>query len=100
MLNQFNIVGRVVSIMGCENNSYATITLAVPRSYKNMNGEYDTDFIPVKVRETVAQKSLEYIASGDIVGVRGRIESENNNLMVVCEKLTFLSSRLNREEVN
>lgn len=49
MLNQLVLVGRLVrkpELKESENEKkYAHITLAVPRSFKNMNGEYDTDFL-------------------------------------------------------
>ena len=48
MLNQSVIVGRVVrdpELKETESgNKVTNLTLAVPRSYKNVNGEYDTDF--------------------------------------------------------
>ena len=48
MLNQTVLVGRLVrdpELRETESGSKVTyITLAVPRSYKNVNGEYDTDF--------------------------------------------------------
>ena len=48
MLNQSVLVGRVVrdpELKETENgNKVTNLTLAVPRSYKNVNGEYDTDF--------------------------------------------------------
>lgn len=74
MLNQIVLVGRLVSdpeIKETENgNKVSTITLAVPRSYKNVNGEYDnvngeydTDFIPVKLFKAVAGATTEYCKS-------------------------------------
>ena len=49
MLNQVVLVGRIVrdpNIQEASNNEkYSNITIAIPRSYKNINGEYDTDFI-------------------------------------------------------
>lgn len=48
MLNQLVLVGRIVrkpELKETETNKkYSFITLAVPRSFKNVNGEYDTDF--------------------------------------------------------
>lgn len=48
MLNQTVLVGRLVSdpeLRETENgNKVTNVTLAVPRSFKNINGEYDTDF--------------------------------------------------------
>ena len=47
MLNQTVLVGRLVrdpELYETESgNKVTNITLAVPRSYKNSNGEYDTD---------------------------------------------------------
>lgn len=47
MLNQAVLVGRIVKepeIKETERGKVSNITLAVPRSFKNSNGEYDTDF--------------------------------------------------------
>lgn len=48
MLNQTVIVGRLVSdpeLRETDGGKKVTnVTLAVPRSFKNVNGEYDTDF--------------------------------------------------------
>ena len=49
MLNQIVIAGRLVGdpeIVVTENNKKRTmIVVAVPRCYKNIEGNYDTDFI-------------------------------------------------------
>lgn len=49
MLNQVVIVGRLTSdpeINEVENGRKVTyITVAVPRTYKNVDGNYETDFI-------------------------------------------------------
>ena len=49
MLNQSILVGRIVREPEVRETEagvkVSNITLAVPRSYKNVNGEYDTDFI-------------------------------------------------------
>lgn len=87
MLNQVILVGRVTHDI--ENN---TLTLAVPRSYKNDNGEYETDFIPVYVSGTLLTQAQNYLKSGDIVGVKGRIQATNSIPRIVAEKLTFLST--------
>ena len=60
MLNQTVIVGRLVKnpeLNQTENGKKVTnITLAVPRSYKNINGEYDTDFISCVLWEGIAER--------------------------------------------
>ncbi|MBR6113181.1 MAG: single-stranded DNA-binding protein, partial [Bacilli bacterium] len=53
MLNQVICVGRIVKnpevIESESGKKYTNLTLAVPRSYKNVDGEYDTDFVPFKL---------------------------------------------------
>lgn len=97
MLNQIVLVGRIVSdpqINETENEKkFTTITLAVPRSYKNEDGTYETDFIPCVLWNTVAVNTCEYCKKGDLVGVKGRIQNIEEKLDVVAEKITFLSSR-------
>ena len=110
MLNQSVIVGRVVrdpELNQTENgNKVTNLTLAVPRSYKNINGEYDTDFISCVLWKGVAENTVEYVKKGDLVGVKGRlqtrtIEAEEHNqhiMELVAEKVTFLSSKRNETD--
>ena len=105
MLNQTVLVGRLVQdpkIYETENgNKITSITLAVPRSYKNINGEYDTDFIPCVLWKGVAENTAAYCHKGDLLGIKGRIqirkaegEEKNYNITeVVAEKVTYLSSK-------
>lgn len=98
MLNQVIIVGRLVSdpeIKETENgNKVSYITLAVPRSYKNSDGIYETDFMPCKVGYPMRDTVKEYCKKGDLIGVRGRLQCLNGNeLQLVAEKVSFLSSR-------
>ena len=103
MLNQVVLVGRIVSdleINETENErKVADITLAIPRSYKNVNGEYDTDFVTCKLWNAIAQNTAEYCKKGDLVGIKGRLQSnEDNSIVVIAEKVTFLSSKKPNEE--
>ena len=50
VLNQFVLVGRLHEEVKEKNKKgFAIITLGVPRSYKDENGEYQTDFIDIKI---------------------------------------------------
>ena len=105
MLNQTVLVGRLVrdpELFTTENgNKITNITLAVPRSYKNSDGEYDTDFISCVLWKGVAENAVEYCHKGDLLGVKGRLQSRNIEteearrevMEVVAEKITFLSSK-------
>ena len=106
MLNQIVLVGRLakeVEVKELESGKkVSNITLAVPRSFKNVDGEYETDFIDCVLWDMVASNTKEYCHKGDIIGVKGRLQSseyENEDgtkakkQEVVAEKITFLSSK-------
>lgn len=95
MLNQIILVGRLVSdpeINETENGKKGIIKLAIPRSFKNVDGEYETDFVECVLWKAVADNVKEYCKKGDVVGVKGRIQSNENGIEVIAEKVTFLSS--------
>ena len=106
MLNQIVIVGRLVQdpeIKELENGMKTSyITLAVPRSLKNLNGEYETDFISCVLWKGIAESTVEYCKKGDLVGVKGRVQSRKEEdkiiIEIVAERVTFLSNRKETEE--
>lgn len=103
MLNQLVLVGRLVDNPIVEENEngrkVSTITLAVPRSFKNNEGEYDKDFIPVTIWDELSLQINKHCKKEDLVGIKGRLQKlEGNSLQVVAEKVTFLSSRKEGEE--
>ena len=111
MLNQIVLVGRIVKTPELrtteKGKKTATVTLAVPRNYKNMNGEYDTDFLDCTLWTNVAENTVEYCQSGDMVGVKGRIQtrvitaddgSKKKKTEIVAEKVTFLAQSPNNKE--
>lgn len=101
MLNQVILVGRVtkeIELIQEEGTNKAKAVLAVPRSYKNTKGEYDTDFIKVSTSGNIAEKFKEYCKQGDLVGIRGRVQGNDEGMEIVAEKLTFLTSRKVEDE--
>ncbi len=111
MLNQTVLVGRLVKdpeLRETENgNKVTNITLAVPRSYKNVSGEYETDFISCVLWKGIAENTAEYVKKGDLLGIKGRINTRNYEakdatrkyvMEVVAEKVTFLSSKREEKE--
>ena len=99
MLNQISLVGRITKtpemMENQDGSKFAIINLAVPRTFKNENGEYDTDFIDCTLWKGIAENTCEYCKKGDLVGIRGRIQNLNNTaqLQLIAEKVTFLSSK-------
>lgn len=106
MLNQAVLVGRLVrdpELYETETGKKLTrITLAVPRSFKDVNGEYQTDFIDCTLWQGVAESTVEYVKKGDLLGVKARIQTRNIApaeepkkiiMEIVADKVTFLSSK-------
>ena len=109
MLNQIILVGRLTRDIAVHKSDkgvkVATISLAIPRSFKNSDGVYDTDFIDCVAFDNIADNTSEYCSKGDIVGVKGRVQSrvvekedKKEYIMdIICEKITFLSSKRQEE---
>lgn len=109
MLNQIILVGRLTRNIDVHKSEkgikVATISLAIPRSFKNSEGSYDTDFIDCVAFDTIAENTSEYCSKGDIVGIKGRIQSrviekddsKESVMEIIAEKVTFLSSHTKEE---
>lgn len=97
MLNQIVLVGRLVKELELKElesgKKVCNITLAVPRSFKNSKGEYETDFIDCALWENIAENTVEYCHKGDLIGIKGRLQTEEETLYVMAEKITFLNSK-------
>jgi single-strand DNA-binding protein len=110
VLNQVVLVGRLTEdptlINTVNGKKVSSITLAVQRTFKNQDGIYEADFIRCILWNAIAASTTEYCHKGDIVGVKGRIqtssyEDEKGNKVytteVIAEKVTFLSSKKQEE---
>ena len=113
MVNQIVLVGRIARAPETRvtesGKKYATLTLAVPRNYKNINGEYDTDFLDCTLWSSVAESTTEYCNTGDMIGVKGRIQTriiespdgiKIKKTEIVAEKVTFLTSSPNHKKTS
>ena len=111
MMNLVTCVGRLVSEPNLEElesgKKVCRITLAVPRSYKNEEGIYETDFIDIVLWDAVATNTTDYCHKGDLIGVKGRMqtdtyETENGDkkktMYVVAERVSFLASKKANED--
>lgn len=106
MLNNVVLVGRLVADLELKEvgkeGKVVNFTIAVQRSYKNADGEYEADFINCNVWNQIAENMKEYCHKGDLVGVKGVLQSssyedkEGNKRYktdVRVDKVTFLSSK-------
>lgn len=105
MLNQVILVGRLVRTPELQltesGKKRSLVTLAVNRSFKNQNGEYDTDFLDCTLWTGIAESTAEYCKTGDVIGVKGRLQTrlidnedgtKHKKMEIIADKVTFLSS--------
>ncbi len=110
-MNNVVIVGRLVRDpemkTTTQNTDVLNITLAVDRNFKNVNGEYEVDFVDCILWKGIAKSTAEYCVKGDLIGVKGRLQTRSyvyedvkrTASEVVAEKVTFLSyNRKNDKE--
>lgn len=111
-MNQTLLVGRITNDLKLEElddgKKFCNITLATPRSYKNDKGKYDTDFITCKVWGSIAESTVEYCNKGDLIGIKGRIQSNSYedketgknkiDISVVVDRVSFMSSTKTKNE--
>ena len=81
MLNQVVLVGRLTKDVETkeleDGKKVINVTLAIPRSYKNADGVYETDFVECALWNPIAETTSEYCKKGDIVGSKGRLQTDN-----------------------
>lgn len=105
MLNHVILVGRLVRtpelILTDTGKKRSIATLAVNRGFKNLNGEYDTDFLDCTLWTNIAENTAEYCKTGDIIGVKGRLQTrlidnedgtKYKKMEIIADSVTFLSS--------
>ena len=111
MINSVVIIGRLtrdIEVRYTEDNkAIGNVTIAVPRSFKNANGEYESDFINCVLFREIAERVKEYTHKGDLIAVRGRIQTRNYEdkdgnkkyiTEVVAERISFLSIKKDGKE--
>ena len=78
-MNQVILVGRLAEdpkvITSESGKKFTSVVIAIPRSFKNADGVYETDFIRCVLWNGVASSTSEYCSSGDIVGIKGRLQN-------------------------
>lgn len=113
MLNHVVLVGRLVKTPELQltetGKKVSSVTLAVSRPYRNADGAYDADFLDCVLWTGIAENTAEYCTTGDIIGVKGRLQSrivEKNDgtkykrVEIIAEKVTFLSSGKNSKDID
>ncbi len=84
MLNQVTLIGRVVEVPTIRKYEpdyvTTTVVLAVARPFKNVEGNYETDFFRISLWNGVAQNACEYLQKGDIIGIKARLAMKDSEV--------------------
>ena len=89
MLNQIVLVGTLKEIKAV--GDIKVLVLDVERNFKNTEGVYEHDLINVAAMNTLAEYA-ENIGIGSLVGIKGRLASNDEVVTVVCEKISVLTA--------
>jgi len=99
MNNHVVLIGRInndIEKMKNDDKTTYKLMLNISRNFKNQDGDYENDIIPVELMNYVGNTTFEYCKKNDLVGIKGRIEcKENNPIKIIAEKITFLSNNQN-----
>lgn len=107
-MNNVVLVGRLTKDLELkgEENKYVRFTLAINRTFKNKEGEYEADFIPCVAFGTSAENLVQHCHKGDRIGIKGCIQSyvydkegyKEYGIEIIVERLTFLTTLKKSDE--
>ena len=82
--------------------SVCNISLAVPRSFSNADGERETDFFNITVWRTLAENCHKFVKKGSKIAVVGNIRNRSYDALdgtrryvtdIMAEQIDFLSTK-------
>ena len=106
MINNVVLIGRLTKDVELKytpaNQAVAQFTLAVNRTFKNANGERESDFINCVIWRQSAENFANWAKKGALIGITGRIQTRNYENQqgqrvyiteVIAENFQMLESR-------
>ena len=106
MLNQIVLVGKIVEMPTLKETStgikYANLLISADRSFKNVDGVYESDVISCLLWRGVAESCVDLCEIGGVVGIKGRLQSNPYqkeegivfyNYEIIAEKVSFLTKK-------
>lgn len=79
-MNKVLLIGRLTTkpelTYTSGNTPFTRFSVAVSRNFKNADGTYDTDFIPVQVWRRQAENVTNFLEKGDLICIEGTIHTE------------------------
>lgn len=110
-MNKVIIIGRTTKDIDLKvtqtGTSVAEFSIAVKRTFKNANGENESDFFNCIAFSKLAETISRYVKKGDQVGVEGRLQTRNYTnkegkkiyvTEIIVENVEFLQTKKQEEE--
>ena len=110
-MNKIILIGRNTKDIELRQTTAGTsaveFSLAVKRTFKNANGEYESDFFNCVAFSKLAETIGRYVKKGDQVGIEGRLQTRNYTnkegkkiyvTEIIVENVEFLQSKKQDEQ--
>ena len=111
MMNKIFLMGRLGSDPKPKSfgngGTYVNMSIAVPKGYKNANGEIDTDWFDIVAFRALADTCGKYLHKGSKIVVEGHLVNDNYvkdgvtiyKNKIIADKIEFCDSKKTVEEV-
>ena len=95
MLNVVALCGKIKALPEKNNyipaaNENRLMTIAVQRNFQNSEGDYDQDIFEVLLWRGISEEISERCRIGDVISLRGRIQSVDQKIMIIAEQVNLL----------
>ena len=105
-MNKVILIGRNTKDIELRQTTSGTsaieFSIAVNRTFKNANGERESDFFNCVAFSKLAETISKYVKKGDQIGVEGRLQTRNytnregkkfNVIEIIVENVEFLQTK-------
>lgn len=98
-MNNVQLIGRVSEDLkkciftNLAGKKYVILYLSVEKPCKNSVGHYDSDNINIFLYDELAKEIVKYLKKGDIVAIKGHIESTEKQIRIIGDRVTFLQTK-------
>lgn len=109
-MNKVIIIGRTTRDIEFKTTQSGTsvveFSVAVKRTFKNANGEYESDFFNCVAYNKTAEKVSNYVKKGDLIAVDGKLQTRNYTdregkkvyvTEIIAENVEFLQGKKQEE---
>ncbi len=103
MYNSITLIGRTTEkpvVKTLENGTIVgNFTLAVQRPYRNVNGDYETDFIPCVMWNSTAKSAEDYVKKGSLICVKAILLTKEDTITCLDENGSPITKHLKGYDV-